>query len=426
MSDPALAHFETLFGPEFGHGKALDLAPLRRALAKLDDPQDKLPPVVHVAGTNGKGSTIAFMRAILQASGLRAHAFTKPHILHLRERFVVAGETVDDQVLISAADDVARTREPLTQFDAQAAAAFLLFAEMPADIVLLEVGMGGRNDSTNVVARPAVTAITPISLDHQDVLGGSLAEIAAHKAGVTRRGVPTIVARQPDEARDVIEAEAKRVDALLQEQGVDWDAYAQAGGLALETRARSLHVPLPALMGAHQIDNAGLAAVALLSLERTEIDARAIGEGVAGARLSGRMQALTHGRLAGAARAHDAEIWVDGGHNAQAAAALAQMLSLLQRKRPVKTALIVGLRARKDWAAFAKRLAGSAAIVIAVPVADGGATPESVAAAFGAEARTANSIDNALSRALDEGAQRVLICGSFALVAEALSDIGVA
>ena len=189
MRDRALERFEELFGPEFGHGKAFDLAQLRYALAELGNPQDKLPRIIHVAGTNGKGSTIAFMRAIAEAAGLRVHAFTKPHLFCLNERFLVASNPIDDDALIAAAERVAQIAPDLTQFDAQVATAFLLFGETPADLTLIETGMGGFDDSTNVIIAPAASVITPIGLDHQDALGATLKEIAAHKAGILKRDV---------------------------------------------------------------------------------------------------------------------------------------------------------------------------------------------------------------------------------------------
>ncbi|MES1200774.1 MAG: folylpolyglutamate synthase/dihydrofolate synthase family protein [Pseudomonadota bacterium] len=418
--DRALEAFERLFGPEFGHGRAFDLNPLRAALAKLGAPQDKLPPVVHVAGTNGKGSTIAFMRAIAEAQGLRVHAFTKPHILHLRERFVVASEAVDEQVLISAADEVAAADDQLTQFDGQVAAAFLLFAETPADLVLLETGMGGRDDSTNIIAHPAATIITPIALDHKDTLGPTLAEIAAHKAGILKPGAPAIIARQQPEVMAFIEAHAEEIGAPLFRCGVEWDAFAQNGRLIVQTEIRMLDLPLPALVGAHQIENAGLACAAFLAPTGLNISDDAFAHGVAHASWPGRMQRLTRGRLVDMAKPCHVEVWIDGGHNAHAAQAMKRALAELSRKRKAKTALVVGLRARKDWRGFADVLNGATDFAFAVPLQDG-AAPGELAEALGG--RAAPNLDAAMQNALDLGAERVVICGSFALVAEALADL---
>lgn len=418
MQDAAQQRFTELFGPEFGHGKPFDLAKLCAVLSALGDPQTKLPPVVHVAGTNGKGSTIAFMRAVAEAAGLSVHAFTKPHLFKLNERFLVAGEPASDSALIDAAERVAKIDASLTQFDAQVAVAFLLFSETPADLELLETGMGGRDDSTNVVT-PALSVITPIGLDHQDALGATLVQIAAHKSGIIKRGTPAIIARQDGEALDVIEREAERLSAPLWRQSMEWDAYLSAGHLVVQTEMRALDLPLPSLAGAHQIDNAGLACAGLLRLG-LRIHDDAFAEGVASASWPGRLTPLKGSTLN--AFAPDAEVWVDAGHNAHAAHALARSLDAMNRKRPARTALIVGLRARKDWRAFVESLAPQAAQLIAVPLSEAHAPPEEIAQAaraLGVEASTANDLRRALIEA--RGAGRILICGSFLLAAEALS-----
>ena len=372
----------------------------------------------HVAGTNGKGSAIAFLRAIAEAAGFRVHAFTKPHLLHLRERFRVAGKLIDEASLIETAERVATSSNDLTQFDAQVAAAFLLFSATPADFTLLETGMGGGMDSTNAIARPALTLITPIALDHQDVLGASLAEIAAHKAGILKPGIAAVIARQQNEAREVIEAEAARLGAPLFRQGVEWDAFAQAGRLIVQTQTRVLDLPLPGLHGVHQIGNAGLAAAALL-YAGVDIPDRAFAAGIAGAHWPGRLQPITSGPLF--ARAAGAELWVDGGHNPHAAEALALALEAMQARRPARTLAIVGMRARKDWRAFTQILSRRAALVIAIPLGAESANPEAIAAAAreaGAEAMVKANLGEALDQA--HGAQRILICGSLSLAGEAL------
>ncbi|MGH6950518.1 MAG: bifunctional folylpolyglutamate synthase/dihydrofolate synthase, partial [Vitreimonas sp.] len=277
VSGSAQQTFDRLFGPEFGHGKAFDLALLRAALAALGDPHKKLPPVIHVAGTNGKGSTIAFMRAIAEVAGLRVHAFTKPHLFHLGERFAGAGAPASEEALAAAAERIAAAAPDLSQFDAQIAAAFLLFSETHADLALIETGVGGRCDSTNAIDRPALSVITPIAADHEDILGPSLADIAAHKAGILKRGVTAIVARQREEARAIVEAEAERVGAPLLRQGVEWDAHMSAGHLVVQTDTRVLDLPAPSLHGAHQVDNAGLACVALMRWRDLGDDACAAG-----------------------------------------------------------------------------------------------------------------------------------------------------
>jgi dihydrofolate synthase/folylpolyglutamate synthase len=425
LQDRALERFTDLFGPEFGHGRAFDLARLRNALDALGAPHEKLPPVIHVAGTNGKGSTIAFMRAIAEAAGLRVHVFTKPHLLHLRERFRVAGALATDDALIAATERVAHASADLTQFEAQVAAALLLFSETPADLTLLEVGLGGRDDATNVIPPPRLAVITTISLDHQDALGETIEAIAQHKAGILRRGITAIIARQPEAARAVIESEAERIGATLLQQGAAWDVFPNNGRLVAQTLDRALDMPLPTLFGTHQVENAGLAIAALLALDDARFTSAAFAKGVAQANWPGRLQPLKRGPLADAA--HGAELWIDGGHNIGAAHALVGALGLMQRKRPAKTALIIGMRARKDWRAFVATLASAAAQIIAVPLADEGASPEMLAQCArdaGVDASTAPDLPNAIGAALSSGAERILICGSLLLAGEALRDAG--
>lgn len=395
---------------------------MHNALAALGNPQVKLPPIIHVAGTNGKGSAIAFLCAIAEAAGLRVHAFTKPHLLHLRERFRVSGAIANDDALIGAAERVAVIDAELTQFDAQVAAAALLFAATPAELVLLETGMGGREDSTNVIEHPALSLITPIGLDHQDALGPTLTDIARHKAGIIKAGAPVIVARQPDEARAVIEQEAARLGAPLYQQGADWDAHLSGGRLVVQTETRALDLPAPALFGAHQADNAGLAVAAMLFWNDARISEAAFARGMETARWPGRMQALTRGPLA--ALAGNAELWVDGGHNEPAAVALARTLADLQRRTPRPVVLIVGMRARKDHAAFIRHLSPHAARLIAIPLSEESVAPDelaSVARASGLKVETAPTLTAAIKNAAQFPAPRILICGSLLLAAEALA-----
>ncbi|MBI3438669.1 MAG: bifunctional folylpolyglutamate synthase/dihydrofolate synthase [Proteobacteria bacterium] len=423
MTDRAFAAFERLFGPEFGHGKSFDLAPLRAALNALGDPQDKLPFPIHVAGTNGKGSTIAFMRAIAEAADLRVHAFTKPHLHRLTERFTVAAKAVSEDALTLAAEQIAEISRDLTQFDAQVAAAFLLFSEEAADITLIETGMGGRDDSTNAITRPAATVITPIALDHQDALGATLSEITMHKAGILKPGVPAIVSRQRDEVREIIEARASRIGAQLQLQGVDWDAYAAHGRLAVQTEEETLDLPLPTLAGQHQIDNAGLAVAALLFAD-APISNDAFAAGIANARWPARLQPLTRGPLSAPIRAIGGEVWIDAGHNAHAADALAQALHGMDAKRPATTVAIIGMRARKDANAFVSTLASAVDQLIAVPLSEDHIAPDALAQLAGAkdiDASTVGSLAAAMQNAARLTAPRVLICGSFLLAAEALA-----
>jgi dihydrofolate synthase / folylpolyglutamate synthase len=475
LADRALERFARLFGLEFGHGKDFDLAPLRSALAKLGDPHARLPPLIHVAGTNGKGSTIAFMRAIAEAAGLRVHAFTKPHLFALNERFVVAGRHASDEALIAAAERIAEhaptalstdpshpgppsfrdarragpeSRLPagfralgfaeprsdgiasiesefqlsaLSQFDAQMATAFLLFSQTPADLALLETGMGGRDDSSNVIAAPSLCVLTPIGLDHQDALGETLGEIAAHKAGILKRGVPALIARQAPEAMAVIETQAACIGAALLRCGVEWDAYASNGRLVVQSETRVLDLPLPALAGGHQIDNAGLACAALMHWREIEDDAFA--SGLAHAHWPARLQALTRGALSAPIRARGGEIWVDCGHNVHAAEALARALTEMKAHRGGVNVAIIGLRARKHAEAFVQALARGADHIIAVPLREDHAAPGALAALAskaGVQASVAPTLATAVQTASDLPGVRVLICGSFLLAAEAL------
>jgi dihydrofolate synthase/folylpolyglutamate synthase len=416
------AVFLRLFGPEFGHGKAFSLEPLRAALTALGEPQRHLPPVIHVAGTNGKGSTIAFMRAIAEAADLSVHVFTKPHLLALNERFLIAGRLVDDATLITASERVAATKADLTQFDAQVAAALLMFGEAPADVVLLETGMGGRDDSTNVIDAPALSVITPLGIDHLDALGPDLTSIAAHKAGIIKHGVPAIVARQEPSVLQVIEAHAQGLEAPLFRQGSEWDAFTSNGRLVVQTEARVLDLPLPTLFGPHQIDNAGVACAALSAWRNLDDDAFATG--VRTAASPARQQPLTRGAFSRPIRDLGGEVWTDGGHNAHAAQALAHALSSLQRRASLPVIAIVGLRARKDADAFIAALAPGVDQIIGVPLVEAHVPPDDIAAlarAHGIQGTIAASLTSAMKNAALSPAPRVVICGSFLLAAEALA-----
>src|SRR4051794_27858294 len=237
------------------HPKKIDLTlgRVERLLAALDNPQDRLPPVIHVAGTNGKGSTVAMLRACLEAAGYRAHVYTSPHLVRFHERIRLAGELIDEDALLAALDECERANgeEPITFFEITTAAAFLAFARIPADIVLFEVGLGGRLDATNVIPHPAATAITPISLDHQAFLGNTIAAIAGEKAGILKFAAPAVIGPQPDEAAAVIEARALAIGALLYRWGREWHCEAAGDGMRYEGEKWRLDLPLPSLPGAH-------------------------------------------------------------------------------------------------------------------------------------------------------------------------------
>ncbi len=398
-------------------------------LGRLGRPQDRLPPVVHVAGTNGKGSTAAFLRAAAEAAGLRVHVFTSPHLVRFAERIRLSGALIEDEAL---AEFLARTErgnaeKPVTFFEITAAAALLAFSETPADLLVLEVGLGGRFDATNVVAAPAVSVIAPVDLDHREFLGDDIGAIAAEKAGVLKRGRPAVIGRQGEAALAVIEGEAERLGAPLRVLGREFDAWPDRGGMVFQDEAGLLDLPAPSLFGGHQVDNAGLAIAAARALGDRRITPEAIAAGVAGATWPARMQRLTAGPLAEAARARGADLWLDGGHNPHAAAALAASLARMEARDRRPTTLIVGLLANKDAAGWFAPLVPLRPRVLTVGgYADAAAAPEHlarVAQDLGLEAGACSELDGALARALamQGPPPRVLIAGSLYLAGEVLS-----
>src|ERR1044071_9372031 len=315
------------------HPKRIDLSldRVRLLLAGLDHPQQKLPPVIHVAGTNGKGSTIAFLRAILEAAGKRVHVYTSPHLVRFNERFRIGGRgestLVSDEELSAAMEECERANAgaPITVFEITPAAGLLLFARHPADVLLLEVGLGGRLDATHVVDNPVATIITRISIDHTDFLGDSIEKIAAEKAGILKRGVPAIVASQPRDALAVIERQAARLAAPLKVAGVDWTATEERGRLGYQDESGLLDLPAPRLYGRHQFENAGLAIAALRAIGDFKLAPQAFEAGIAKADWPARMQRLAQGPLAALVPA-GGELWLDGGHNADGGRTIANAL----------------------------------------------------------------------------------------------------
>jgi dihydrofolate synthase/folylpolyglutamate synthase len=421
-ADPVSRRLSAI-GTEFGHGLALQLDRIVAALDALGRPHERLPPTFHVAGTNGKGSTCAFLRAIAESAGLRAHVFASPHLITPNERVRLAGKLVSDDAFIAAIDRVAATGLTLTYFEAMTTAAFVLFAETPADVLVLEVGLGGRFDATNVIARPAASVIAPVDYDHTALLGETLTAIAGEKAGIIKPGAPAVVARQDVEAMAVIEREAQAQGAPLFRCGVEWDCWRANGRLAVQTQSRFLDLPAPSLTGPHQFDNAGLAVATFL--QAFDAGDEAIGLGVASTVWPARMQRLTRGPLADIARAVGAELWLDGGHNPHGARAIAATLA---ERAPAPTALVCGMLATKDAAGFLAPLAPHASRLIATPIASSssGRDPAELAAiaqTVGLDAETAPTLVDAVQRAA-RGAQRILICGSLYLTGEALAMSG--
>lgn len=421
------------------HPKRIDLSldRVQRLLAALGHPERKLPPVIHVAGTNGKGSTIAFLRAILEAAGKRVHAYTSPHLVRFNERFRIGasgeGHLVSDDELSAILEECERANAgaPITAFEITTAAGLLIFARHPADVLLMEVGLGGRLDATNVIDHPLATIITRISIDHTDFLGDSLGKIAAEKAGILKRGVPAVIASQNREALAVIERQAGRLGAPLKIAGEDWTATEERGRLVYQDEAGLLDLPAPRLYGRHQFENAGLAIAALRATRQFAIPGAAFDAGMTKAEWPARLHRLAHGRLVELAPA-GSELWLDGGHNPDGGRAVAAALADLEERVSRPLVLVVGMLASKDCEGFLSNFAGLARRLIAVtiPGAEKGLSPETVADIARSIGLSATSRDN-LAEAFDaarkldlEPPPRILITGSLYLAGEVLRENG--
>lgn len=415
------------------HPKLVDLSlgRMERLLAALGHPERQLPPVVHVTGTNGKGSVLAFLRAMLEAAGLRVHVYTSPHLVRFHERIRLAGELVDEDDLdkLLKECETANNGEAITFFEITTAAAFLAFSRVPADVVLLENGLGGRLDATNVVARPAATGITPVSLDHQQFLGNSLAEIATEKAGIIKPGVPCIVGPQLADAMDVIVGHTDAREAPLLEWGVNWRAHENdAGdGMVLEHQGTRLELPLPALPGEHQIANAGHAAVIARTLTMFEITDAHIAAGLHNVSWPGRLQQLHNGPVIDLLPA-GWEAWLDGGHNPDAGETIARYIRRFWQDKPVF--LISGMINSKQPKGYFSPLADLVESVHCVTIPrEEAAIPAAelarIAAAAGLKAAASETLIDAAreiaSDAKTEGA-RLLICGSLYFAGSVLAD----
>lgn len=339
------------------HPKAIDLSldRIRALLSRLGDPHLQLPPVFHVAGSKGKGSTTAFLRAMLEAAGYRVHAYTSPHLVRFNERIRLAGELIDDAKLIALLErcESVNAGAPITFFEITTAAAYLAFAEVPADIVLLETGLGGIADTTNVIPRPALTALTPIGIDHVAFLGDTIAKIATNKAGILKDGVSCVVGPQPDDAIAVIEARAAEMHSMLFRHGRDWTVRETSDGIRWRDSQIELSLPRPALLGAHQVVNAGVAIACTRHLPGFTIPPDAIAAGLRQVDWPARMQQLSKGPLPDLLPP-GTELWLDGAHNAMAGEALAETLKLLP---PRPTWLVAGMLNTKDAAGFLRPLA---------------------------------------------------------------------
>jgi dihydrofolate synthase/folylpolyglutamate synthase len=386
-------------------------------------------PVIHVAGTNGKGSTTAYLRAIAEAAGLKVHVLVSPHLVRFAERIRLAGALITDDQLSARIDEVeaANRGAPISFFEITTALAFHAFAQTPADLTIVEVGLGGRFDATNVFRRPAVSVITPVDYDHLEMLGPELAKIAWEKAGIIKAGRPVFAARQLDEAREVIEAEASALAAPLTLMGRDFDAYAERGRLMVQLEDRLLDLPAPSLYGAHQFANAGLAVAAILGLGDPRIDEDAIAGGVSSAEWPGRFQRLTQGPHARIAAARGGDLWLDGAHNPHAGQALAQACAQLSARDGRPVALIVGMLGRKNSAGFFQAFADLAPRIFTTTFDSASATPADALAAaarsVGLAAESADGVESALRLTLegDGGAPHVVICGSLHFVGDVLA-----
>ncbi|MDB5452307.1 MAG: bifunctional dihydrofolate synthase/folylpolyglutamate synthase, partial [Caulobacteraceae bacterium] len=407
----------------------LTLHRIERLLEKLGRPQDRLPPVIHIAGTNGKGSTAAYLRAIGEAAALSVHVLTSPHLVRFAERIRLAGRLISDDYMAELVGRLEQVNgeEPLSFFELMTAVAIQAFAETPADLCIVEVGLGGRYDATNVFAWPAVTVITPVDYDHTELLGPTLAKIAGEKAGILRKGVPCVTARQPQEAFEVIEQAADGLQAPLMALGRDFDAWEERGGLLVQMPDRLLDLPMPSLFGAHQVDNAAVAVAAALALNHVAIDDDAIGKGIASANWPARFQRLTAGPVAAAAKLRGGVVWLDGGHNPHAAQALAASLPRLLARDPRPLKLIVGMLDRKDAGGFFAAFRDLDPEVVTTGFDSPNATPAELLAEratdAGLRATPAANIADALELALaDDGpAPHILICGGLYFAGEVLA-----
>jgi dihydrofolate synthase/folylpolyglutamate synthase len=430
MYDPIRASDAVIQRLRANHPTLIDLTTGRveRLLATLGHPERRLPPVIHVAGTNGKGSTVAYVRAIAEAAGLRVHAITSPHLVRFAERIRLAGTLISDAALedLIARVEAANAGEPISFFEITTVIALLAFAETPADLAVVEVGLGGRFDATNIFAQPAVSVITPVDYDHLEMLGPELWKIAWEKAGIIKARRPVVVARQMEEALEPIEREADDRMAPLFLMGRDFDAWEERGRLMVQMPDRLLDLPAPSLFGGHQFDNAGLAVAAALTWKR-DLAEDAVARGVSSAVWPARFQRLTKGPIAELAAARGADLWLDGGHNPHAGRALAEAATRLVDRDPRPLTLVVGMFARKDAEGFFRPFAEMRPRVIATtfdsPTAAQAGDIAAAATAAGLNAETAEDVTSAVRMALSAGgpAPHLLVCGGLHFAGEVLA-----
>jgi dihydrofolate synthase / folylpolyglutamate synthase len=421
------------------HPRVIDLSleRIERLLARLGNPERKLPPVIHVAGTNGKGSTCATLRAMLEAAGRRVHVYTSPHLVRFHERIRLAGQLIGEDHLarMLAECEAANGTEPITFFEITTAAAFLAFSRAPADAVVLEVGLGGLLDATNVLKRPALTIITPVDLDHQDYLGPTISAIAREKAGILKAGVAGVIGPQADDGRAVIEARAEAIGAPLSIWGQDFHAFEEHKRMVYQDNHGLMDLPLPRLLGAHQISNAAMAICALRTLDWMRIPDSAIEKGLTSTDWPARMQRLTRGPLF-RDLVDGAELWLDGGHNPHCARAIAQAMADFEERSPKPLYLICGMLTTKAADGFFDAFKGLARHVttIAIPGeanAFGAGALYDIAKRSGLDADPAASVEDAVHQVTarwmasqSSEPPRILICGSLYLAGQILREHG--
>ncbi len=422
------------------HPKEIDLSlgRMERLLEALGRPQDRVPPVIHIAGTNGKGSVTATLRSILEASGKRCHVYTSPHLVSFNERIRLGstGRYVTDELLYDALFrcEEANGGAEITFFEITTAAAFLLFSEQPADILLLEVGLGGRLDATNVIDTPLATVITPVSMDHEKFLGGDLESIAAEKAGIIKPQVPVVSSAQGNEALRVLERTAARSRSLLQVYGQDFVGQPDQGRMSFQNEQELIDLPMPALKGAHQIENVCIA-LAALKVAQLWPGADVVANGLKSVNWPGRLQPITHGAILDKLP-FGTELWLDGGHNPGAGIAVARFMGEQEERTPRPLYMISGMLTTKDPVGFFRPFDGLVRHVLTVPISTSvtAREPDDLAELAGAAGIAATAfptldaaIDDVVASAEKDGEPpRVLICGSLYLVGEVLALSGMA
>ncbi|MEI9994127.1 MAG: folylpolyglutamate synthase/dihydrofolate synthase family protein [Rhizomicrobium sp.] len=419
------------------HPKKIDLALDRilRLLHELGDPQKQMPPTIHVAGTNGKGSVCAFSRAMLEAQGLKVHMHTSPHLVRFHERIRIAGSLISEDELVATLEEVERVNagRPITYFEITDAAMFLAFSRHPADALVLEVGLGGTFDATNVIDRPAMTVIQPIGLDHQDFLGHDIKAIAAEKAGIIKPGVPVVIGPQDEAPLEVILSRADRLSAPAFVFGQDFGAHQEHGRMVYQDEHGLLDLPLPRLIGRHQIENAAVAIAALRHANRNWGTDKGIETGLRTVDWPARLQRLTHGPLIDMAP-KGSEVWLDGGHNPHCAAAVSRAIADLEERSERPLYLICGMLRTKDAVGFLSAFRGLARHVVTVtipgePASLGAGALYDMARHAGIDAAPAEDLEDAMlqlqawSRAHPkEPPPRILICGSLYLAGQVLVE----